>query len=85
MKAHVLYLDDSMIIFHNLNSAIYVPGILKTYFVERTKLIFISEKLITVTYVDDGECSHESDVEEEFVYLQNTIIWRTQLTFYQDA
>ena len=42
-------------------------------------------KLITVTYVDDGECSHESDVEEEFAYLQNTIIWTTQLTFYQDA
>ena len=65
-----------MIIYHNLNSAIYVQGTLKIHHVERINLNKIdvyynspyqqqAEKLTTVTYVDDGECSDESDVEEE--------------------
>ena len=33
IKTHVLYLDKSMIISHNLNSAIYVQGTLKIHHV----------------------------------------------------
>ena len=76
LKTHVLYLDKLLIISHNLNSAIYVQGTLKIHHVEQINLNKIdvyynspyqqqAEKLITVTYVDDGECSDESDVEEE--------------------
>ena len=65
-----------MIIYHNLNSAIYVQGTLKIHHVERINLNKIdvyynspyqqqAGQLTTVTYVDDGECSDESDVEEE--------------------
>ena len=75
IKTHVLYLDKLMI-SHNLNSAIYVKGTSKIHHVERINLNKIdvyynstyqqqAEKLTTVTYVDDGECSDESDVEEE--------------------
>ena len=96
MKTQVLYLNKSMIIFQNLNNAIYVPEILKVHHVKWISLNQIdlyynlpfqqeAEKLTTVTYVDDGECSDESDVEGGSVYLQNTMIWRTQLTVYQDA
>ena len=73
IKTHVLYLDKLMIISHNLNSAIYVKGTSKIHHVERINLNKIdvyynspykqqAEKLTTVTY---GECSDESDVEEE--------------------
>ena len=65
-----------MIIYHNLNSSIYVQGTLKIHHVERINLNKIdvyynspyqqqAGQLTTVTYVDDGECSDESDVEEE--------------------
>ena len=62
IKTHVLYLDKSMIISHNLNSAIYVQGTLKTHHVEQINSNKTdvqknspyqqqAEKLTTVTYM----------------------------------